>query len=207
MYEGQVYVVTVAPPTGTPGAADAVGYTALGGGGTVPEPEPVQEPITVNSGATSLTVAAGGAASVVAYIGNGGALLGVTLLGAQITLPLVGDTYSTALTAAGTVDTFDATFETGLAATVSASPITVHAQLYYAAPGSEVYDAIAGSEIILDPPVETLSIATTMTGTLAGIGFPVEAGGRILVVYSTVSGELTILGTLLGTATATVTFI
>ncbi|MDR2903541.1 MAG: hypothetical protein LBU77_03425, partial [Clostridiales bacterium] len=168
MYNGQPYVVVTAPPTGTPDTS--ADYLALGGGGGT---TPTGQIINVDSGVlpVALVTALGGAASTVSYVGGGGSLPGVELLGEPINLPILDDSTSSAVAVNGIVDSFVANYTTDLGVVLTVGEVTVQAQLYYAAPGVDEFTVIPGSAIDLDPTASLVSLGEAMTGTATGINF------------------------------------
>ncbi len=210
MSGGKVYVVVEAPPVGEPGRSDD--YAPLGGGDDSDNDDgddDIRATLQFSSGPSpaTLIVAPLGVASTTVYIGDGIAMPGADIMGTPFTLPVLGDSISVAVGTDGTLDSLVANFTTDAGAAASLEPIQVHAQLYYAAPGSDAFEPIAASKLDLDPPQPALSVATAMTASFDDINFPVAAGGRLILAYNTTSGLATAAGALIGAASASATII
>jgi BclB C-terminal domain-containing protein len=162
--------------------------------------------IYLNSGTTqvSLAVAAAGAAGTASYIGSGSAGSGINVLGASFTLSATDSAYTTTLARDATVDSLAANYTAEIGGAISASPITVNAQLYYAAPGSNSFDPIASSVIAMQPQASSINLGTLMYGAANGINYPVAQGGRLILAYNTVGGMLTAIGVLTGSGSAAI---
>jgi BclB C-terminal domain-containing protein len=162
--------------------------------------------IYLNSGTTqvSLAVAAAGAAGTASYIGSGSAGAGINVLGASFTLSATDSAYTTTLARDATVDSLAANYTAEIGGAISASPITVNAQLYYAAPGSNSFDPITSSEIAMQPQASGVNLGTQMYGAANGINYPVAQGGRLILAYNTVGGALTAFGVLTGSGSAAI---
>ncbi len=209
MSGGKVYVVIDTPPYGEPGASED--YALLGGGDDANNDDGDDDgevELLFSSGEPmTLAVAPLGAAGAMSCVGDDSAESGDDILGNPFTLPVADDTVSVTVKANGTLDSLNASFETDAGASAPANPVTVYAELYYAAPGSDTFDPVPASGIELEPPQPAESAATSMSGSASAIGFPVTAGGRLLLAYNTTSGMTSPEGTLDGTASAVATII
>lgn len=126
-------------------------------------------------------------------------------------LDLTGDTEALALARAVPVDAAVTGITASFTATNSLPPLvgstlTVYAQLYAAAAGSDVYVPVTGASVTLEPFTGFVVTGDEVDGTTSSLLIPVDAGSKLILIYYAQIEGLTIPTTLTGTAAATVTF-
>lgn len=154
-----------------------------------------------------LVTLADGLVDTVSLVGFGTSVPGVSLLGGLIDLtPVVGTILNEAFTVprTGTVTAISATFSV-LAGLAVAGDVTVNAQIYInkAGSGDNIFTPTEVS-VDLAPSLAGLAIGDVVSGSASNFSLPVEAGDRLLMVFSA-SGTTLAIATITGTASAGIT--
>ncbi len=138
-----------------------------------------------------LSSLATGLAGIPSFLGFGNSAEGLANLGPVIDLTSDGATIDFAFVQprAGTITDFSALFNVALDAGISGTA-TVHAAMYTAPQGSNLFTQIPGTEILLSPALTGLvTTGTSVTGALHGLSIPVTADSRLLyVMWITATG-------------------
>ncbi|MGE7946088.1 exosporium glycoprotein BclB-related protein [Lysinibacillus sp. NPDC093688] len=161
--------------------------------------------IPFSSGLTGAEVStvASGLINLVSIVGFGTAVPTVLTGGGNIDLSLV-TTEAFNVPRAGTITAISASFSI-LAAVSVAGTVTIRAQVYRAAAGSNIFSPTTAL-VDLVPSFTTFAIGTLTSGTTNVTPVPVVAGDRLLMVFSaTASGIAPLINVIVGNASAGIT--
>ena len=187
--------------TGLPGTTGSTGPTGVAGGGAI---------VPFASGLpAALTTIAGGLIGTTSLIGFGTALAGVSLLGGDtIDLTGAGGTllnFGFSVPRDGTITSLSGYFSTTAALSLVGSTVTITAQVFRSAGPTpdNTFTAIPGATVTLAPPLTgILELGTISSGIASGLSIPVEAGDRLLMVFSATAEGLTLVNAVAGYASA-----
>ncbi|GLC89518.1 exosporium glycoprotein BclB-related protein [Lysinibacillus piscis] len=150
-----------------------------------------------------LATLATGLVGTVSLIGFGSAVPGVSLVGTDIDLSAVVGTEAFSVPRNGNITAISATFSATVAAALLGTT-TVHAQVYRAPAGSNIFSPTTAS-IDLAPAFTTIAIGSTASATANVAPVPVVAGDRLLMVFSITATGITVANVLTGNASAGIT--
>ncbi|MHA7136546.1 exosporium glycoprotein BclB-related protein [Rossellomorea arthrocnemi] len=189
-------------PQGETGETGATGDPGLPGTGAI---------IPFASGLpVALTTVADGLAGTTSLVGFGNSITGVTLLGSgQIDLTGAGGTllnFAFSVPRDGNITSMAAFFSATASVTL-VGDTTIRAQLYRSAtPSTNTFDPIPGTLVTLDPTITApITLGDISRGALSNLAIPVSQGDRLLMVFSATVTGVTLVGTVLGYASAGVT--
>lgn len=201
-----------AGPAGPQGEAGAPGATGSAGATGDTGPAGPQGPagsdgagaiIPYASGQpVELTTSPGGLPGLHAFIGFGNwAPGGNPILGPTIDLTSAQN-FAFVVPRNGAINSLHATFTTTAALSLVGSTITVKADLYRATSGNS-FVAVPGATVTLNPGLTGLiSIGTFLSASVEGLGIPVTAGDRLLLVYSASATGVSLIYAVSGYASA-----
>ena len=181
-------------PIGLTGVTGATGPTGIAGIGAI---------IPFASGpAISLTTIAGGLAGTPAFIGFGSSVSAATALGASIdTTSLANVAFSVPRTT--NITSITAYFSVTAGLSLVGSSVAISAQLYQSTAPNNSFSPIAGTLINLTPNLSgVVAIGAICTGSLTGLSIQINAGTRLMLVFSATASGLSLLNTVAGYASA-----
>ncbi|MGE7690878.1 exosporium glycoprotein BclB-related protein [Lysinibacillus sp. NPDC097214] len=150
-----------------------------------------------------LATIASGLIDTVSIVGFGSAFPGVSLVGNNIDLTLVG-TEAFNAPRAGTITAISASFSV-LAAITVAGTVTIRAQVYRADAGSNIFSPTTAL-VDLIPSLTTFAVGTFASGTTNVTPVPVAAGDRLVMVFSaTAAGIAPLVNVIEGNGSAGIT--
>jgi BclB C-terminal domain-containing protein len=150
---------------------------------------------------------ADGLVGLPAFVGFGSSAQGVDVLASTIDLtgaPTDDLNYAFTVPRDGLITSLTAFFSVTAAVGVGVGDYQIHAQLYISqAPDSNIFDAIAATDIALTPAFPGLGIALgdIATGSVA-VNIAVSAGDRLLLVFYVEPPALSVAATVAGYASA-----
>jgi BclB C-terminal domain-containing protein len=139
-------------------------------------------------------------------VGFGSSIAGVSLVGIDITDPLLAPGFAFTAPRAGTITSVSADLSILLALALIGGTATVTAQLYRAPSGTNVFSPLPGALVTL-PTFSTVAIGDVLSGITTGLSVPVLAQDRLIMVFSVTTTGLTIITTVTGFASAGVSII
>nr|WP_232843409.1 exosporium glycoprotein BclB-related protein [Sporosarcina beigongshangi] len=134
-----------------------------------------------------------------ALIGFGTSMAGVSIAGGSFTLPALSN-LAFMVPRTGTLTSISAFFRSTVGLNLPLSTMTVHAEIYRAIGDSSTFNA-TGVTVNLAFP-STISIGTAVADTASGFSFNVNAGDRLLMVFSATASGINLVNTLTGEASA-----
>ncbi|QAA31813.1 exosporium glycoprotein BclB-related protein [Clostridium manihotivorum] len=151
-----------------------------------------------------LTTLASGLVSTVSALGFGSSATGLTVAGLTIDLTGTGALINEAFSMPrdGVIRSISAFYSNLLALTLVGTTVNITAQLYSAPPTSNIFTAIPGASVQLDPLPGVLAIGGTTSGITTGLSIPVPAETRLLLVFSATTTGIPIVATVTGYASA-----
>ncbi|WP_261752087.1 exosporium glycoprotein BclB-related protein [Rossellomorea vietnamensis] len=189
-------------PQGETGETGATGDTGVPGAGSI---------IPYASGLpVALTTVAGGLVGTTSLVGFGNSITGVTLLeSGQIDLTGAGGTllnFAFSVPRGGTITSMSAFFSATASVTL-VGDTTIIAQLYRSAdPSTNTFDPIPETLVSLNPTITApITLGDVSRGALSDLAVTVDQGDRLLMVFSATVTGITLVGTVLGYASAGVT--
>lgn len=189
--------------TGVQGIQGVTGATGASGASTI-IPFSSGSPITV-------TTIVGGLKGTVAMLGFGSSYSGASIVGGKIDLTRSNgsdptkDPYNQAFIVPrnGTITSIYAFFSPTLAFSLIGTTINVQAEIYKADSNSNSFTPIIGSAVSLAPSLTgIISIGSTSDGSVKGINTAVQAGDRLMLVFSSTASGLSLINTVTGYASA-----
>ncbi|WP_316839482.1 exosporium glycoprotein BclB-related protein [Pedobacter gandavensis] len=180
--------------------ADADDVAAGGGGGTAKGAI-----IPFSSGSpVSMTSVLGGLPGTMAAIGfgNNGT---VSALGGTIDLsggPSVVANFAFSSPRSGTLTSISAYFSNTMALSLLGTALTVQAQLYSSTTPNNSFSVVPGAVVTLSALTGILSVGNSVSGSTTGLGIPVTANTRYLLVFSTSATGLTLINSVAGYVSA-----
>lgn len=137
---------------------------------------------------STMTTVLGGMMNTSSIVGFGNSASGISKMSGTIDLTGAAGTllnFAFTVPRAGTITSLSAQFSSTAAVALVGSTITLTAQVYSAAAGSNTFSVVPGAVVYMAPPLTgILSLGTTSYGTTTGLSIPVTAGTRLLLVYS-----------------------
>ena len=154
----------------------------------------------------ALTTIVGGLAGTGGLVGFGNSASSVNLVGSTIDLTGAGGTllnFAFSVPRDGVIESISAQFSNTAALSLVGSTVSLKAQLYTAAAGSNTFTPLPATVVNLAPALTgILAIGTTTNAILSGLNINVTAGSRILMVFSATAAGLTLVNTVTGYASA-----
>ncbi|WP_421101515.1 exosporium glycoprotein BclB-related protein, partial [Sporosarcina psychrophila] len=153
-------------------------------------------PFATGTSTMALTTLLLGAVGIPSVVGFGSSVAGLTALGATLTLPILSN-FAFIVPRAGTLTAISAYFNSNVA--LSLGTTLVHAEVYRATGNSNTYSA-TGVTVTLT--FSGLTVGAIQTGTADTFSVPVNAGDRLLMVFS---ASAPLVGLIQGAASAGLT--
>lgn len=154
----------------------------------------------------TVTTILGGLVGTSALLGFGSSVSGVALAGNTIDLTGAGGTllnFGFVSPRSGTITSMAAQFSNTVALSLVGTTVTVTAQLYTAAAGSNSFSPVPGATVTLAPAITGVAtIGTVSNGITTGLSIPVTAGSRYLMVFSATATGITLVNTIVGYGSA-----
>lgn len=153
---------------------------------------------------TVLTSVLGGVVGTTSAIGLGTALPGINIVGNTLDLTdLVVDAVS--VSKASTITAISASYSLLAGLSLVGTTTTINATVFRAPEGSNLFTATSAS-VNLDPPLTgVLNIGDVSAISTSIAPVPVAVGDRLMVVFSITATGLTLVQTVTGSASATLT--
>ncbi|MEK5253313.1 exosporium glycoprotein BclB-related protein [Paenibacillus sp. FSL F4-0125] len=183
---------------GIQGATGATGAAGASGASTI---------IPFSSGAPiTVTTIAGGLTGTVAMLGFGNSYSGASTIGN--TIDLTGN-YGSNLNLAfvvprnGTITSMYAFFSTTTAISLVGTTVNIQAQMYKAGSNSNSFTPISGAAVSFVPGFTgIISIGSISTGSATGLNAAVQAGDRLMLVFTSTATGLSLINAVTGYASA-----
>lgn len=103
----------------------------------------------------------------------------------------------------GIITDITAYFSTAVGLTITATDITVTAQLYSSTTPNNIFSPIPNAIVTLNPSFGgIITIGDIASGTTTGLNIPVTTGTRLLMVFTITSEGVELINTLTGYASA-----
>ncbi|WP_160671058.1 exosporium glycoprotein BclB-related protein [Clostridium sp. C8-1-8] len=152
-----------------------------------------------------LTTLVTGLAGTVSALGFGSSATGLTVAGLTIDLTggaglAINEAFS--MPRDGVIRSISAFYSNVLALALVGTTVNITAQLYSAPPTSNIFTAIPGASVQLDPLPGVLAIGGTSSGITTGLSIPVAAETRLLLVYSATTTGIPVVAAVTGYASA-----
>jgi BclB C-terminal domain-containing protein len=169
--------------------------TAASGGGAI-------IPFASGSVPIVMTTLLGGLAGTASAVGFGNILPGIPILGSIIIdgATLNGN-IAFSVPRAGAVSSISATFINTIAATLLGT-VTVKAQIFRASAGTNTFIAVPAAEVVLPSFTGLLTVNQLAQGTASGLNIPVDAGDRLMLVFSCTEAGGVIVTSMIGHVSA-----
>ena len=179
---------------------DAPGFYYYNGTAWVPFISPASEAIIPYASGTPVVVTtiAGGLLGTTSIVGFGSSATGVSVIGGVINTSLLSN-HAFSVPRAGAITSLAANFSTSVVLSLVGSTVTVTAQLYKAAAGSNSFSPISGASVNFTL-TGVLTIGTVYNGVTPALNIPVSAGERFLLVYSATATGLSLVNAVTGYA-------
>ncbi|MBD7986025.1 hypothetical protein H9649_15750, partial [Sporosarcina sp. Sa2YVA2] len=185
-------------PQGLPGADGATGPQGPQG---IPGSSAVI-PFASGASVVTLNTLALGLVGTPALLGFGNSIPGVSIVGGSFTLPVLSN-FSFTAPRSGVLSNISAGFTSNIGLNLPGSTLTVRAEIYRATGTSNIFNSTGvGVNLAFD---NTISIGETRVGTASGFTVPVNAGDRLLMVFTASAAGVDLVNTLTGSATAGLT--
>ncbi len=184
--------------TGAAGLPGPKGDTGATGAAGLPGSSAI---IPYASGAPiTLTTILGGLVGLPSFVAFGISTPGLSVLGATIdTSAIINEAFSVPRT--GIITDISAFFSTTVALTLVGASLVVRAQLYSSTAGNS-FAPIPGTMVSLPDFSGLIGIGTDRSAILSGLSIPVQAGQRLLLVFSASASGLVLINTAVGYASA-----
>lgn len=156
---------------------------------------------------TAITTKIGGLTGNVALLGFGNSAI---IDGSTGTIDLNGATgtalnYAFVMPRNGTITSIYAMYSTTQALSLIGTSITINAQLYKAAAGSNSFSPVPGAVATMAPTLTGIAaLGTTVNGSTTGLNITATAGERYLMVIGATATGLTLVNTITGYASGSV---
>jgi BclB C-terminal domain-containing protein len=149
-----------------------------------------------------MTTLLGGLAGTASAVGFGNILPGIPILGSIIIdgATLNGN-IAFSVPRAGAVSSISATFINTIAATLLGT-VTVKAQIFRASAGTNTFIAVPAAEVVLPSFTGLLTVNQLAQGTASGLNIPVDAGDRLMLVFSCTEAGGVIVTSMIGHVSA-----
>lgn len=134
-----------------------------------------------------------------ALVGFGTSMAGVPIAGGSFTLPALSN-LAFMVPRTGTLTSISAFFRSTIGLNLPLSTLTVHAEIYLATGNSSTFNA-TGVTVSLTFP-STISIGTAVANTANSFAINVNAGDRLLMVFTATASGVNLVNTLTGEASA-----
>lgn len=136
--------------------------------------------------------------STVSTVGMGSSASGVVLLGGSLDVSQLPNN-AFVMPRDGIITSIAGSFSITTALSMVGSTVSVTAQLYQAAEGSNTFYPVAGTELTLNPGMSEIVLSGTMsTGIRSGLSIPIPAGTRLMFVCSASSTGISLVNTVNG---------
>ena len=174
---------------------DTPGFYYYNGTAWVPFISPPSEAIIPFASGTPVivTTIAGGLVGTSSIVGFGASATGVSVAGGVINTSLLSN-HAFSAPRAGTITSIAANFSTSVGLSLIGSTLTITAQLFKAAAGSNSFSPVSGASVNFTL-TGILAIGTVYNGLTSSLNIPVSAGERLLLVYSATATGLTLVNT------------
>lgn len=155
----------------------------------------------------TLTTVLGGLLNTSALVGFGNSAAGVNVTGGTIDLTGAAGTllnFAFSAPRTGVITSLAGYFSTTVGLSLLTSTVTITAQLYRSSTPDNTFTAVPGAVVTLAPGFTgILAIGTISSGITTGLSIPVNAGDRLLLVYTAdVTAGLDIATAIAGYASA-----
>ena len=158
----------------------------------------------------TVTTLISGLEGTVALVGFGNSVSGIGLSGTAVDLtggPGISLNYGFSLPRNGVIKSITASFSNVAALNLIGTTVTLKAQLYSAASGSNTYNPVSGAAVTLSPGLTgIISLGNTYKGIVNGLSIPVTSQSKLLLVISATSSGLFLVNTVVGYVSAGVSF-
>jgi BclB C-terminal domain-containing protein len=132
-----------------------------------------------------MTTLLGGLAGTTSVLGFGTSATGISLIGGSINAATLTN-FAYSVPRSGTITSISGFFSVTLGLNIIGSSLDIHAQLFSAPAGSNLFLPVPGAVANLTPSLTgVVNVGDTASGTTSGLSIPVIAGSRLLLVYST----------------------
>ena len=188
--------------TGPAGPTGATGPTGSAGGGAI---IPFASGIPI-----SMTTILGGLTGIPSFVGFGSSAPGLTVLGPTIDLTNAAGTLSNfafSVPRDGVITSISAFFSTTVALALVGSTITIRAQLFASTTPDNIFSPLPAIVTLAPTLTGLISVGDIFSGISTGLGIPVTAQTRLLLVFYADAAGLSLINTVDGYASAGVNIV